>query len=185
MGPVPVPTICRYTGTDRRKLRTTAAGAIAAKAANDNVMGGGGSFKGVHRSKEVPLLHLNKALAQGVRRLGSGERPGDASLKRATWSTLEVLEPRLVSPEHLGKCSVLLFLGIDASDNADLTGHEEVVICETKGAAVQAEVLASDSEMFVEVESLPSRSTSWTGIAADLFNLEPFAFAEREFGLII
>lgn len=75
----------------------------------------------------------------------------------------------------------LLFLGIDASDKADLTGHEEVVICETKGVAVQAEVLASDSEMFVEVESLPSRRISWTGIAAELFNLEPFAFAEREF----
>ncbi|RRT60912.1 hypothetical protein B296_00038816 [Ensete ventricosum] len=51
----------------------------------------------------VRLTGLNRALAQIARRLGSGERPGSASLKRAAWVLIEALGPRLASPERLGE----------------------------------------------------------------------------------
>ncbi|RZS08231.1 hypothetical protein BHM03_00039176 [Ensete ventricosum] len=51
---------------------------------------------------------LNWALAQSARRLGSGERLGDASLKRTTWSLNEVLGPHLASPKRLGSRFAIL-----------------------------------------------------------------------------
>ncbi|THU46726.1 hypothetical protein C4D60_Mb09t07920 [Musa balbisiana] len=44
-----------------------------------------------------------RALARSAQRLGSGERPGGACLKRAAWEISEALGPRLASPERLGE----------------------------------------------------------------------------------
>ncbi|THU60191.1 hypothetical protein C4D60_Mb07t10050 [Musa balbisiana] len=44
-----------------------------------------------------------QALARSAQRLGSGERPGGACLKRAAWDISEALGPRLASPERLGE----------------------------------------------------------------------------------
>ncbi|RZS29364.1 hypothetical protein BHM03_00063084, partial [Ensete ventricosum] len=45
---------------------------------------------------------LTRALARSAQ-LGLGERPGDASLKRAAWRSSEALGPRLASPGRLGE----------------------------------------------------------------------------------
>ncbi|THU48059.1 hypothetical protein C4D60_Mb09t22240 [Musa balbisiana] len=58
------------------------------------------------------LPYLNRVLARSARCLGSGERLGDASLKRVAWSTHEVLGPRLALPKYCPYQSLvgLLFL---------------------------------------------------------------------------
>ncbi|RRT63455.1 hypothetical protein B296_00041921, partial [Ensete ventricosum] len=54
--------------------------------------------------KSLVRLHdINQALARSARRPGSGERLGDALLKRVARSSFEALGPRLASPERLGK----------------------------------------------------------------------------------
>ncbi|RWW53773.1 hypothetical protein BHE74_00039703 [Ensete ventricosum] len=46
---------------------------------------------------------IEPTMRMTVRRLGSGERPGGASLKRTDWRSSEALGPRLASPERLGE----------------------------------------------------------------------------------
>ncbi|THU46085.1 hypothetical protein C4D60_Mb09t01230 [Musa balbisiana] len=87
----------------RQRLRAATAATTAAFASSDSGIGSGGSS--------------GLALARSAQRLGSGERPGGAYLKRAAWEISEALGrgeraaweisealgPRLASPERLGE----------------------------------------------------------------------------------
>ncbi|RWV99146.1 hypothetical protein GW17_00037966 [Ensete ventricosum] len=59
-----------------------------------------GSIESTNANK---VAWFNSGARLKRRRVGSGERPGDASLKHTAWRLSEVLGPRLPSPERLGE----------------------------------------------------------------------------------